>query len=98
MRPDDTYDGTDHAVGALFNETLTERTGYSLRTIVAAMMSDRAATGVARKLGFDGEGCLMHGIDKLPQAGVGTLVRADMTQPVEENGHRPLANIFPEGV
>lgn len=98
MRQDGSYDGTDLAVGALFDECLTERTGHSLNTIVAAMMSDRAATGVARKLGFDGDGCLMHDADKLPQSGVGTLVRADMTQPVGANGHRPLANPFPEGV
>ena len=82
MRPDGSYDGTDHAVGALFDECLTERTGHSLKTIVETMMSNRAATGVARKLGFDGEGCRMHDADKLPQSGVGTLVRADMTQPV----------------
>ena len=34
--------------------------------IVAAMKSDRAATGVARKLGLDEDGCAMHDHVVLP--------------------------------
>ena len=98
VRPNGTYDGSDEAIAKLFDETLEERAGYGLKTIVAAMMSDRAATGVARQVGLDGDGCLMHDVDKLPQSGVGSLGRADMTQPVGINGHRPIANPFPAGV
>ena len=40
----------------------------------------------------------MHNVDKLPQPGVRSLVRADMTKSVGPNGKRPLVNPFPDGV
>ena len=61
------------------------------------MRSDRAATGVARKVDLEDEACLMHDADKLGTAAVGKLVRRDMTKKVGPCGHRPYANPFPEG-
>ena len=98
QRADGTFDGTDKAVAALFEDTLQTRAGYSLKTIMAGMRSDRAATGVARQLGLEVEGCLMHDVDKLGQSLVGSLLRRDMTKPIGRNGHRPYANPFPEGI
>ena len=95
-REDGSFDGSDVAIGALFSDTVRERTGHGLSEVVAAMKSDGAATGVARALGLEPSGCLMHDIDKLPSSGVGALVRRDMTKPVVR-GHRPYANSFPAG-
>ena len=62
------------------------------------MRSDRAAIGVARQLGLEIEGCLMHNVDKLGQSLVELLLRRNMTKLVGRSGHRPYANPFPEGV
>ena len=57
--------------------------------ILASMGSDRAATGVARKVELEDEACLMHDADKLGTSAVGKLLRRDMTKQVGPNGHRP---------
>ena len=97
-RRDGRYDGSDRAVATLFEDTIKDRTDHNLDDIIAAMISDRAATGVARKLGLDEDGCAMHDVDKLPRVGTGSLLRRDMTKPIGSDGHRPFANPFPEGV
>ena len=72
--------------------------GWKLKQVVAAMRSDGAATGVARKLGLEGEGCGMNPANKLGSSCVGRLLRQDMMRPVGPDGHRPYANAFPAGV
>ena len=98
MRKNGSFDGSDAAVGLLFDNILQERTGYSLKEIMCGMTSDRAAGGVARKLGLEDRACLMHDVDKLGQSCSGGLLRRDMTKPIGPDGHRPYANPFPEGV
>ena len=77
QRADGTFDGTDRAVAALFEDTLQTRAGYNLKTIMAGMRLDRAATAVARQLGLEVKGCLMHNVDKLGQSLVGSLLRRE---------------------
>ena len=96
-RNDGSFDGTDATVAKLFDHVLELRTGCKLKEILAGMKSDRAATGVARKVDLEDEACLMHDADKLGTSAVGKLLRRDMSKPVGDNGHRPYANPFPEG-
>ena len=92
------FDGSDAAVGLFFDNILQERTGYSLKEIMCGMTSDRAAGGVARKLGLEDRACLMHDVNKLGPSCSGGLLRRDMSKPIGPDGHRPYANPFPEGV
>ena len=98
MRKNGSFDGSDAAVGLFFDNILQERTGYSLKEIMCGMTSDRAAGGVARKLGLEDRACLMHDVDKLGQSCSGGLLRRDMSKPIGPDGHRPYANPFPDGV
>jgi hypothetical protein len=77
-REDPTSNGSDVAISGIFSNIFKERTGHGLNKVVVAMRSDGAVTGVARALGLEAEGCLMHHVNELPSYGVGTLSRRDM--------------------
>ena len=95
-RADVFFDSTDSSVAKLFDRVLKAQTGHDLQAILACMRSDRAATGVARKVDLEDEACLMRDTYKLGAAAVGKLVRRDMTKKIGSNGHQPYANPFPK--
>ena len=68
--------GTDQSVAALLRRVVNERLGYDLLEIGNAMVSDRAAGGVAAAAGIEEkEICMMHDGDKLGASAIGDLVR-----------------------
>jgi hypothetical protein len=81
-------DNTDKGVAALFDKTILARTGLQREQVLASVIQDRAAKGVAGELDLEEEVCGMHDGDKLGQAAVGALVRTRMKKPV---------NPFPAG-
>jgi hypothetical protein len=81
-------DGTDK-VGAITIETvMNEVTGFKYNQVMAAMISDLAAKGIAREFEQEGESCDMHQGDKIGRSAIGDLVRSKNKVPV---------NPFPAG-
>jgi hypothetical protein len=81
-------DGTDRVGAKTIETVMTAVTGFAYNEIMAAMISDLAAKGIAREFDQVGEWCDMHQGDKIGRAAVGDLVRSKNKVPV---------NPFPKG-
>jgi hypothetical protein len=81
-------DGTDKVGAETIQKVITEVTGFKYNQIMAAMISDLAAKGIAREFDQLGELCDMHQGDKIGRSAVGDLVRSKNKVPV---------NPFPTG-
>jgi hypothetical protein len=81
-------DGTDKAGAETIQTVVTELMGFKYNQVMASMISDLAAKGIAREFDQVGEWCDMHQGDKIGRSAIGDLVRSKNRVPV---------NPFPAG-
>ena len=75
-------DGTDKVGAKTIESVLSKVTGFAYNQIMASMISDLAAKGIAWEFDQVGEWCDMHQGDKIGRSAVGDLVRSKNRVPV----------------
>mmetsp|Transcript_17226 Transcript_17226/g.55920 ORF Transcript_17226/g.55920 Transcript_17226/m.55920 type:complete len:852 (-) Transcript_17226:375-2930(-) len=81
-------ESTNRNTASLLKDLSLERMGIAYTKVVANVVQDRAAIGVAGELGYEEEGCDMHDISKITRSAIGDLTRSR---------NKKVINAFPEG-